>query len=41
MTDEAWRAGATGVLADDLYDGQRADLRVPLVPDAEADRDSV
>jgi alpha-L-rhamnosidase len=37
VTDERWRAGATGVLADDLYDGQCTDLRVPLVPDTEAD----
>ncbi|MGH3877478.1 MAG: family 78 glycoside hydrolase catalytic domain [Actinophytocola sp.] len=26
-TDEAWSARASGVLADDLYDGQRSDLR--------------
>ncbi|WP_371664163.1 family 78 glycoside hydrolase catalytic domain [Streptomyces sp. NBC_00280] len=27
-TDEQWRARDTGVLADDLYKGQRADLRI-------------
>jgi len=37
VTDERWRAGATGVLADDLYDGQATDLRVPLAPAAVAD----
>ncbi|WP_116951670.1 alpha-L-rhamnosidase [Jiangella endophytica] len=37
VTDDRWRAGGTGILADDLYDGQRTDLRVPLVPDAAAD----
>lgn len=37
VTDEAWRAGTTGVLADDLYDGQTTDLRLPLAPDAVAD----
>ena len=37
VTDERWRAGATGVLADDLYDGQSTDLRLPLAPDAVAD----
>jgi alpha-L-rhamnosidase len=26
-TDESWRAADSGVLADDLYDGQRVDLR--------------
>jgi len=26
-TDESWRASDSGVLADDLYDGQRTDLR--------------
>jgi alpha-L-rhamnosidase len=26
-TDETWTAGESGVLADDLYDGQRTDLR--------------
>ncbi|SDT61792.1 alpha-L-rhamnosidase [Jiangella sp. DSM 45060] len=36
VTDGAWRAGATGVLADDLYDGQRTDLRLPLVPSVSA-----
>ncbi|SEF16821.1 family 78 glycoside hydrolase catalytic domain [Jiangella alba] len=36
VTDDAWRAGATGVLADDLYDGQRTDLRLPLVPSVAA-----
>lgn len=34
VTDENWRAGRTGVLADDLYDGQRTDLRQPLAPEA-------
>ncbi|ACQ81862.1 alpha-L-rhamnosidase [Beutenbergia cavernae DSM 12333] len=28
-TDDTWRAGPTGVLADDLYQGQRTDLREP------------
>ena len=37
VTDESWRAGPTGVLADDLYDGQATDLRVPLAPEAPAD----
>ncbi|MFC8596927.1 family 78 glycoside hydrolase catalytic domain [Isoptericola sp. NPDC057191] len=37
VTDESWRAGTTGVLADDLYDGQTTDLRRPLAPDAVAD----
>ncbi|MGP5672855.1 family 78 glycoside hydrolase catalytic domain [Brachybacterium alimentarium] len=37
ITDERWRAGATGVLADDLYDGQWTDLRVPLAPEALAE----
>lgn len=27
-TDEHWDAGESGILADDLYDGQRTDLRV-------------
>ncbi len=27
-SDEQWRAAESGVLADDLYDGQRSDLRV-------------
>ncbi|MFE7404755.1 family 78 glycoside hydrolase catalytic domain [Isoptericola sp. NPDC057559] len=36
-TDGSWRAGTTGVLADDLYAGQATDLRLPLVPDAAAD----
>ncbi|MDR7187007.1 alpha-L-rhamnosidase [Microbacterium trichothecenolyticum] len=26
-TDESWRARATGILADDIYDGQTTDLR--------------
>jgi alpha-L-rhamnosidase len=29
-TDETWTARESGVLADDLYDGQRTDLRVGL-----------
>ncbi|SKC60124.1 family 78 glycoside hydrolase catalytic domain [Krasilnikoviella flava] len=37
VTDESWRAGTTGVLADDLYDGQTTDLRLPLAPDAVAE----
>ncbi|MFC7876916.1 family 78 glycoside hydrolase catalytic domain [Isoptericola sp. NPDC057391] len=37
VTDERWRAGTTGVLADDLYDGQTTDLRQALAPDAVAD----
>ncbi|MFD6175660.1 MULTISPECIES: family 78 glycoside hydrolase catalytic domain [unclassified Isoptericola] len=37
VTDDTWRAGTTGVLADDLYAGQATDLRLPLVPDAPAD----
>jgi len=28
VTDESWTAADSGVLADDLYDGQRTDLRV-------------
>jgi alpha-L-rhamnosidase len=26
-TDEGWRARSTGILADDIYDGQRTDMR--------------
>ena len=33
-TDDAWTAADSGVLADDLYDGQRTDLR-PRTPAAE------
>ncbi|SEE71065.1 alpha-L-rhamnosidase [Ruania alba] len=29
-TDESWRACASGILADDLYDGQYTDARLPL-----------
>ncbi|WP_330286851.1 family 78 glycoside hydrolase catalytic domain [Streptomyces sp. NBC_00576] len=45
-TDEEWRARDTGVVADDLYKGQRTDLRftpgeadgpVDVLPDDEAD----
>ncbi|MCX5529588.1 glycoside hydrolase family 78 protein [Streptomyces sp. NBC_00006] len=36
LTDGTWCAGETGVLADDLYDGQSTDLRVPLAPEAVA-----
>ncbi|SDD47249.1 family 78 glycoside hydrolase catalytic domain [Auraticoccus monumenti] len=28
-THEHWRAGSSGILADDLYDGQRTDLAAP------------
>jgi alpha-L-rhamnosidase len=31
-TDESWTARASGVLADDLYDGQRTDLRAHATP---------
>ncbi|GAA3895997.1 glycoside hydrolase family 78 protein [Streptomyces lacrimifluminis] len=45
-TDEQWRARDTGILADDLYQGQRTDLRftpgeatgaVEVLPDVDAD----
>ncbi|MGW1028483.1 family 78 glycoside hydrolase catalytic domain [Streptomyces sp. NPDC002577] len=45
-TDEEWRARDTGIIADDLYKGQRTDLRftpgeadgpVDVLPDEEAD----
>ncbi|WP_224751720.1 family 78 glycoside hydrolase catalytic domain [Microbacterium helvum] len=29
VTDESWTARATGILSDDLYDGERRDLRRP------------
>ncbi len=29
-TDDSWTAAESGVLADDLYDGQRTDLRRPM-----------
>ncbi len=32
-TDGSWRARATHILADDLYDGEVQDLRLPLVGD--------
>lgn len=35
ITDESWSAGTTGVLADDLYDGQKTDTRKPMPPHAE------
>ncbi|GAB3740806.1 family 78 glycoside hydrolase catalytic domain [Microlunatus parietis] len=31
-TDETWQACASGILADDFYDGQRTDLSVSLDP---------
>ncbi|MGP4110623.1 family 78 glycoside hydrolase catalytic domain [Streptomyces sp. 4N509B] len=34
VTDERWTAHASNVLADDLYDGQRTDLRVPAAAPA-------
>lgn len=30
-SDEEWRAGSSGILSNDLYDGQRTDLRVTAV----------
>jgi alpha-L-rhamnosidase len=33
VTDGSWRASRSGILFDDLYDGERRDLRVPNVPD--------
>jgi alpha-L-rhamnosidase len=36
-TDGSWRAGESHVLADDLYDGQRTDLRRPAWPSATDD----
>lgn len=32
-TDATWRASPSGILFDDLYDGERRDLRVPNTPD--------
>lgn len=32
-TDASWRASPSGILFDDLYDGERRDMRVPNVPD--------
>lgn len=32
-TDASWRASPSGILFDDLYDGERRDLRVPNAPD--------
>ncbi len=32
-TDASWRACRSGILFDDLYDGERRDLRVPTAPD--------
>lgn len=29
-SDEQWRAGSSGILSDDLYDGQRTDLRATV-----------
>jgi alpha-L-rhamnosidase len=34
-TDESWSARESGVVADDLYDGQRTDLRGPAVANRE------
>jgi alpha-L-rhamnosidase len=31
-TDDTWQSTASGILADDFYDGQRTDLRIPLDP---------
>lgn len=31
-TDGSWRAGSGNILADDLYDGQHTDLRLPDTP---------
>ncbi|HLT60911.1 MAG TPA: family 78 glycoside hydrolase catalytic domain, partial [Microlunatus sp.] len=31
-TDESWQSCLSGILADDFYDGQRTDLRIPLEP---------
>ncbi len=36
-TDGTWTAGESDVLADDLYDGQRTDLRRPALPESTAD----
>ncbi|MET8984829.1 family 78 glycoside hydrolase catalytic domain [Nonomuraea wenchangensis] len=37
VTDESWRAHTTGVLADDLYDGQTTDLRIGRGPSEPVD----
>ncbi|MFC7622221.1 family 78 glycoside hydrolase catalytic domain [Microlunatus sp. GCM10028923] len=31
-SDETWQSCASGILADDFYDGQRTDLSIPLDP---------
>ncbi len=33
-TDESWRAGTTGIIEDDFYNGQTTDLTVPDTPPA-------
>lgn len=32
-TDASWRACQSGILFDDLYDGERRDMRIPNTPD--------
>jgi alpha-L-rhamnosidase len=36
-TDSSWTAGESNVIADDLYDGQRTDLRRPARPETTPD----